>query len=311
MQKENMRKSQNEILFIFFLLLITPTFCGQNNSKGICYVKKDTVLGDTNSDNCIDSIVVYLEDAGSNIKVELFLLEPSGAYTKRTKEWFSASRYVDLKVGKGFLIYTSAYGRSHLDYATMIYKYVKQFDDWFLYGFLKSEMNAYNQLCDWEEPTLQGTNIASTQAFGVEEVSDAFYNILIDQSGISDHFFNDYSKYCEEYRTKNYAEAVNHNTIRTLDYLNNVEINNRTLQAYNDIAFFLLEAGNSQQAIYILENVLSKFPNRVVAYLNLGDAYYGNDEEIKAVEMYQKYLGLMESEGKGALIPKRVWERVK
>lgn len=97
---------------------------------------------------------------------------------------------------------------------------------------------------------------------------------------------------------------------RTLDYLNYVEINESTVQRYNDIGFFLLKSGNCQQATYILENVVYKFPQRTVAYLNLGDAYYCNNNSSEAIEMYKKYIELMKANRKESKIPKRIYDRI-
>ncbi len=61
----------------------------------------------------------------------------------------------------------------------------------------------------------------------------------------------------------------------------------------------------------VLEKILEKFPNRTVAYLNLGDAYWGLDDKAKAKEAYQTYIKQMKESGKEKKIPQVVLERVK
>ena len=87
--------------------------------------------------------------------------------------------------------------------------------------------------------------------------------------------------------------------------------NNKDVSMTNDIAFFLELTKNYNESIYLLEKILEKFPNRTVAYLNLGDAYWGLDDKTKAKEAYQTYIKQMKENGKEKKIPKVVLERVK
>lgn len=78
----------------------------------------------------------------------------------------------------------------------------------------------------------------------------------------------------------------------------------------NDKAYYLEQAGIYEEAAFILEKVIEKFPDRIVAYINLGDSYWGLEEKEKAKEAYQTYISLMKKSGKEARIPKRIYERV-
>lgn len=86
------------------------------------------------------------------------------------------------------------------------------------------------------------------------------------------------------------------------------ELSTKTLQKYNDIAYYLQQANANEEAIFLLEKIIEKFPNRTVAYLNLADAYAGIDNKEKAKENYEKYINLMKQDNKEAKIPKRVLE---
>jgi len=82
------------------------------------------------------------------------------------------------------------------------------------------------------------------------------------------------------------------------------------LTPYNNLAYYLEQAGAYKESIYLLEKILEKYPNRIVAYINLGDAYLGNKQKTKAIKAYKKYIELMKKTGKENKIPKRVLELV-
>jgi tetratricopeptide (TPR) repeat protein len=79
---------------------------------------------------------------------------------------------------------------------------------------------------------------------------------------------------------------------------------------YNDIAYYLQQAGANQESAYLLEKIIEKFPDRTVAYFNLGDACYGLGDKTKAIKAYQTYIDQMKKKGWEKKIPKWVLERV-
>lgn len=91
----------------------------------------------------------------------------------------------------------------------------------------------------------------------------------------------------------------------------NEELNTKTLQKYNDIAYYLQQANANDEAIFLLEKIIEKFPNRTVAYINLADAYLGINDIEKAKVNYKKYIELMKQDNKEEKIPKRVLEFLK
>ncbi len=74
------------------------------------------------------------------------------------------------------------------------------------------------------------------------------------------------------------------------------------------IAYYLQQANANDEAIFLLEKIIEKFPNRTVLYLNLADAYYGINENEEAKVNYEKYIEFMKKSGKENKIPKRVLE---
>jgi hypothetical protein len=96
------------------------------------------------------------------------------------------------------------------------------------------------------------------------------------------------------------------------DILKANPITKENITIYNNAAYNLIEAENYNEARIILLDIVSFSPDRVVAYLNLGDAQWGFDQNEKAKKSYQKYVELMKTQGKDLnKIPKRVYERIK
>jgi len=103
-------------------------------------------------------------------------------------------------------------------------------------------------------------------------------------------------------------KKITKNDIR--NYLIIDPLSKKTLTVYNNIAYYLEKAKAYDEAIFLLEKILEKYPNRTVAYYNLGDAYWGLEKKEKAKEAYQVYVKQMKEKGKEKKIPKKVLERV-
>ena len=85
----------------------------------------------------------------------------------------------------------------------------------------------------------------------------------------------------------------------------------KEVSRYNNMAYFLQQYGANKEAIYLLEKIIKKYPNRTVAYINLGDAYWGLEDKEKAKQAYETYIKQMKEKGKDKKIPKKVLERAK
>jgi hypothetical protein len=82
------------------------------------------------------------------------------------------------------------------------------------------------------------------------------------------------------------------------------------VEAINDIAYFLIEEGRPGDATPVLTTIVSKFPARVVAKLNLGDAFWDSGLRSQARDQYRASVSQLKSLGKYGVVPKRVAERV-
>lgn len=85
----------------------------------------------------------------------------------------------------------------------------------------------------------------------------------------------------------------------------------KDIVGYNNSAYYLEQKGFYQSAIYLLTKIIEESPNRTVAYINLGDAYWGLKVTDQAKQAYQKHIELMKANGKENKIPKRILDRIK
>jgi len=111
-----------------------------------------------------------------------------------------------------------------------------------------------------------------------------------------------------------YQTLKNKQTIHSLSVVSELlfrtPLTPKNLTPYNNIAYYLQKAGANEEAAYLLEKIVAKFPNRTVAYYNLGDAYWALGEKEKARKAYTTYIEQMCDKGLQKKIPKEVLKRV-
>jgi len=80
----------------------------------------------------------------------------------------------------------------------------------------------------------------------------------------------------------------------------------------NDVAYYLEQSGAYKESISFLNRIIDNNPQRVVAWLNLADAQWGDNKKKDAKLSYLRYIYLMEIQNKDIKkIPQRVYERIK
>lgn len=77
----------------------------------------------------------------------------------------------------------------------------------------------------------------------------------------------------------------------------------------NDLGFLFEQTGYYQEAAELLKHITLKHPDRVVAYLNLADAYWALGKKEPAQTAYNQYYEKMIEAGKKTRIPERVQSR--
>ncbi|KNH47013.1 tetratricopeptide repeat protein [Pseudomonas lini] len=80
--------------------------------------------------------------------------------------------------------------------------------------------------------------------------------------------------------------------------------------ALNDYAYYLSRSQNNVLAALLLKEIHKQYPERVVATLNLADAYWDIGMKSDACPLYKEYVGKMKQKGKGARIPEAAKSRV-
>ena len=88
-------------------------------------------------------------------------------------------------------------------------------------------------------------------------------------------------------------------------------LSDSTVAMFNDFGYFLEQGNAYNQSLQILKPVTDQFPDRAVAFLNLGDAYFGVHDYSNAKEAYVRYIDVMKKAGKEKKIPGVVFERIK
>lgn len=86
----------------------------------------------------------------------------------------------------------------------------------------------------------------------------------------------------------------------------NNNITSKNIVTANNVGYFLEQANVLNAAQVILDSVIAKFPDRAVAYLNLGDVYRKQGSIQKAVNTYEIYIRLMNQKNRKNKVPERV-----
>lgn len=93
-------------------------------------------------------------------------------------------------------------------------------------------------------------------------------------------------------------------------YIKNIKIIDT--DKLNDVAYYLEQSGAYKESIFFLNKIINDNPQRVVAWLNLADAQWGNNKKKDAKLSYQRYIHLMEILNKDIKkIPQRAYKRIK
>ncbi|WP_299897201.1 tetratricopeptide repeat protein [uncultured Aquimarina sp.] len=153
---------------------------------------------------------------------------------------------------------------------------------------------SYNESVDFESDTTRIINFRNFQDQAYEQNID-LYSIAIE----------------DLYKTREFDKLKLFGDSTVLEIaLYNVAINKALVQ-YNDIAYYLEQGKAYKEAIFLLERIVKEAPNRTVAYINLGDAYWGIGEKEEAKKAYQTYVKQMKANGKASKIPKLVLKKIK
>ncbi|CAA0156027.1 tetratricopeptide repeat protein [Tenacibaculum maritimum] len=178
----------------------------------------------------------------------------------------------------------------------------------------------YNEDCDfWIKIHLKNSKEYLYTFFNGSKVKKTGKLSLIDNDESKQLIFDNafkciYSRdtiFIQNYgNSTNYYERISYCSLKFISLVKKLKIENTNLTFYNDKAYYLEQSGLYTEAIYLLERIIKQYPNRTVAYINLGDSYWGVGSFEKAKKTYQIYVKQMQKKGKEVIIPKRVLERI-
>ncbi|PKQ61438.1 hypothetical protein BZG02_15915 [Labilibaculum filiforme] len=298
----------NKIIILLFICFYCSAIKSQEKLNWVHdSFDKDSIYGDINNDGVIDTLI---KNAEYNRTFRVKIQENNGILLNKSFTYREPGNLSDLIIDKGWVIITQKYsGTGSLSEVNYYYKWIEEKADWFYMGSLDLYSIDYEEQEECSNFVPLATNINNTSNLDNTRSISIFDSVSY--NNMKNKFCQSYTILKSEHERKDIVKRYNLGIYDVFDYLNYIEINVESVQKYNDIAFFLIEAGSCQQAIYILENVVSKFPQRTVAYLNLGDAYSSHGDYEEAKQAYQKYIELMKALGKECKIPQRVFDRIK
>ena len=150
-------------------------------------------------------------------------------------------------------------------------------------------------------------------SYNISEYENIVETECADELTVSEKFITNNIKSIQtinDYIQKRYFFAYMLSHKDSLSMLKKFPLSKLNLIEFNNIAYHLEQAKNYKESVYLLEKIIEKFPDRTVAYFNLGDAYYGVGDKTKAIKAYQTYMDQMKKKGWEKKIPKQVLDRV-
>lgn len=309
---------KKKFLVVLFAVLCTTLLYAQEDSKD--WELSEMLYEDINNDGIQDSVKMEFCNTSYFVwRLTLYINSPIGKPKIRTKE-FGSESYLSKEIMESFDIFKGGFcvildinydednGDQHSESSSFYYKYFFNLDEWYLVG------EKYEHLIPEGKSEFYVSSLKHTQKISesvrAEYEEESIYS-LQDSVLFNKKFNQTYIQYLQEYKAGKNDLISKYGLIETIEYFQYLPLTTESLVKFNDIAFFLCEAKKYQESIDILEILLRSYPKRTVAYINLGDAYWGNNEKKYSKDAYLKYIERMKASGKECEIPKRVFERVK
>lgn len=183
----------------------------------------------------------------------------------------------------------------------------------FISGQHSMDVNFYKKNSEWFSKTVTYYN--STSSEDIRSIQDIEVSLKKFEFNTVKEKFNDKTSTNAKSTLdiiKDKNALINLDIYAIADILKDNPVSIKNIITYNDAAYYLIEGKNYNEARIILLEIISFKPDRIVAYLNLGDAEWGFDEKQDAKKSYLKYIELMNKESKDLKkIPQRVYDRSK
>lgn len=320
-----LKNNYERILDNYFFIVFYQNLFSQNV---FIFDYKKTPSLPFNFENCSDSLIInhdtiYIKKNSTHKFMQLIIKDSI------IRQISPRINLVDLDKYDPFEFKTATL-KEFYDGFIVEYRYKFTYDIYFIYDFFKiiSSNNEYFRCASFffsgsrYQNSLQKYNktLVSISKYRPQEddyLSEIGVNLLYKS-------FNDYSEeskhYCENYN-KQVLNAYKNNDISAMNILSDIIIIQTAtskfwhpitedIVGYNNSAYYLEQKGYFKEAVFLLSKILEVSPNRTVAYINLGDAYWGQQEYAYARKAYQKYIELMKKNGWERKIPQRVYDRM-
>ena len=259
--------------------------------KAVQGTKADCITSDDVGDNVKDSLVL-------KNTIVFFVEDENCILLKNKKEQTLLENCFD-----GTIINIRHISNEFLPLTFISGKYSMDIDFFKFNNEWKSKtITFYNSSSKSEKKYTQNIEV-SLKNFKFNDIKEKFKNQLIIKSPTSNLSF-------DKIKDKRILMKLDIYEIANILKDNPVSVKNIT--SYNDAAYFLIEGANYNEARIILLDIVKFSPDRIVAYLNLGDSEWGFEEKKDAKKSYKRYIELMKSQGKDLTkIPSRVFDRIK
>jgi tetratricopeptide (TPR) repeat protein len=294
----------------------STTSLSENSEEKTPRITGDTIKGDFNADKIEDYIEINSPSADEK-KMKIFLGTSDQKFVEVKSFTVDANNFSEVEnpmenlfISQGkpgeIQIGSSCCGNFK---TTEIYTYKYLDDNWFL-----SETNISTVNEDFLPDISLTINDLSYSIDGKNANNKSAYDKELNSlKGNALSKYNQYlSSFKSGYKNKSLGKmnSIGFDEVAEMLYFN--PLSEANVNDYNDIAFYnsSTKKGN-QSSILLLKKIIEKYPDRVVAYLNLGDSYWAIDNKEFAKEAYNKYLELMKNQNKDlSKIPPRVEERI-
>ena len=265
-------------------------------------INKDYILHGTKTNDGI-----YLYKNGGYKKNKII---PSLDFFFDDYDESTANFFINKSNENGTIIIGAERGASLKVTKILYFKYISNMDNWFLYKEENSEVEYEDHLPNISvdyHPYSLGIDGKKYPANEKLYLQDSLQN-----KKISETIFNEeYNKLKSSKYLKKYDFKYSYEDLYLL--IKNIPITEINIDKYNNLAFYIAQNEKKiPEAIYLYKQILQKYPNRTVAYLNLADSYWAIGNQDLAKEHYKKYVEQMKSQNKDLKkISKEVWIRVK
>ncbi len=277
-----------------------------------------TVTGRFDLDALPDTLTYDTPDEEGSVSLRIRLATPDGKGRELDRTYSASEGHISFRgrnpgeivvFEKGDVAGATAY---HL-----VYRYNPRVQDWLLVERMESD--GVSSADGWEPPRIRityadgverlgGGKIDRTQA-ETESAADRRTRLAGELSALHAQLTALYKAHKLSTLPPSTVEAT-----RLAELLEDVRVTTDTVEAYNNIGFFLVLAGNGvarSSSLYLLDQVVKAQPDRTPAYLNLADGMFDLGNTARAKAAYARYLELMKRDGKASKIPQRALDRAR